>query len=137
MGLTTWKSGSVQKADVTVAKNYLHESEINDLNRIVTMWQDFAEDKARRWREAFLKDWDEKLDAFLKFNDRNVLDGAGRATKKSRPVPGSVRRRPRVASLRPCVPSVLPVGLAELFVLQRALPQIVGLHEPKILVIFW
>ncbi len=82
MGLTTWKSGSVQKADVTVAKNYLHEPEIGELNRIVTMWLDFAEDQARRRKEVFLKDWAERLDAFLKFNERNVLDGAGRVSKK-------------------------------------------------------
>ena len=82
MGLTTWKSGSVQKADVTVAKNYLHEPEIGELNRIVTMWLDFAEDQARRRKDVFLKDWAEKLDAFLKFNERNVLDGAGRVSKK-------------------------------------------------------
>lgn len=82
MGLTTWKSGSVQKADVTVAKNYLHEPEIGELNRIVTMWLDFAEDQSRRRKDVFLKDWAEKLDAFLKFNERNVLDGAGRVSKK-------------------------------------------------------
>lgn len=82
MGLTTWKSGSVQKADVTVAKNYLHKPEISELNRIVTMWLDFAEDQARRRKEVFLKDWAEKLDAFLTFNERNVLDGAGRVSKK-------------------------------------------------------
>lgn len=82
MGLATWKSGSVQKADVAVAKNYLHEPEIGELNRIVTMWLDFAEDQARRRKEVFLKDWAEKLDAFLTFNERNVLDGAGRVSKK-------------------------------------------------------
>jgi hypothetical protein len=82
MGLTTWKSGSVQKADVTVAKNYLYEPEIGELNRIVTMWLDFAEDQARRRKEVFLKDWAEKLDAFLKFNERDVLEGAGRISKK-------------------------------------------------------
>jgi hypothetical protein len=82
MGLTTWKSGSVQKADVTVAKNYLHEPEIGELNRIVTMWLDFAEDQARRRKEVFLKDWAERLDAFLKFNERHVLDGTGRVSKK-------------------------------------------------------
>ncbi len=82
MGLTTWKSGNVQKADVTVAKNYLYEPEIGELNRIVTMWLDFAEDQARRRKEVFLKDWAEKLDAFLKFNDRDVLEGAGRVSKK-------------------------------------------------------
>ncbi len=63
MGLTTSKSGSVQKADVTVAKNYLYEPEISELNRIVTMWLDFAEDQARRRKEVFLKDWAEKLGA--------------------------------------------------------------------------
>lgn len=82
MGLTTWKSGSVRKADVTVAKNYLHEPEIDELNRIVTMWLDFAEDQARRRKEIFLKDWAERLDAFLAFNERNVLDGAGRVSKR-------------------------------------------------------
>jgi len=82
MGLTTWKSGSVQKADVTVAKNYLREPEISELNRIVTMWLDFAEDQARRRKEVFLKDWAEKLDAFLKFNERDVLDGAGQVSKE-------------------------------------------------------
>lgn len=82
MGLTTWKSGGVQKADVTVAKNYLQEPEISELNRIVVMWLDFAEDQARRRKEVFLKDWIEKLDAFLAFNERNVLSGAGRISKK-------------------------------------------------------
>lgn len=81
MGLTTWKSGSVQKADVTIAKNYLKEPEIGELNRIVSMWLDFAEDQARRRKEIFLKDWSEKLDAFLNFNERNVLTGAGRVSK--------------------------------------------------------
>lgn len=82
MGLTTWKSGRVQKADVTVAKNYLYEPEIDELNRIVTMWLDFAEDQARRRKEVFLKDWAERLDAFLQFNERDVLEGAGRVSKK-------------------------------------------------------
>jgi hypothetical protein len=81
MGLTSWKHGDVQKADVTVAKNYLHENEIGELNRIVTMWLDFAEDQARRRKEIFLKDWTEKLDAFLKFNDRDVLTHAGKISK--------------------------------------------------------
>lgn len=67
---------------MTVAKNYLYEPEIGELNRIVTMWLDFAEDQARRRKEVFLKDWAEKLDAFLEFNERNVLDGAGRVSKQ-------------------------------------------------------
>lgn len=82
MGLTTWKSSGVQKADVKVAKNYLHEPEVSELNRVVTMWLDFAEDQARRRKQVFLKDWSEKLDAFLTFNERDVLDGAGRVSKK-------------------------------------------------------
>lgn len=82
MGLTSWKSGSVQKADVSVAKNYLHQAEIESLNRIVTMWLDYAEDQARRRQEVFLKDWAERLDAFLAFNEREVLAGAGRVSSQ-------------------------------------------------------
>lgn len=82
MGLTTTRKGQVQKADVSVAKNYLSESEIAELNRIVTMWLDFAEDQATRRKEVFLKDWAEKLDAFLSFNDRQVLVGAGKVSHK-------------------------------------------------------
>lgn len=82
MGLTTTRKGQVQKADVGVAKNYLTEHEITELNRIVTMWLDFAEDQAARRKEVFLKDWTEKLDAFLNFNDRQVLVGAGKVSHK-------------------------------------------------------
>ena len=82
MGLTTTRKGQVQKADVGVAKNYLNEQEISELNRIVTMWLDFAEDQATRRKEVFLKDWAEKLDAFLSFNDRQVLVGAGKVSHK-------------------------------------------------------
>jgi hypothetical protein len=65
-----------------LAMNYLHEPENGEFNRIVTMWLDFEEDQARRRKEVFLKDWAERLDAFLKFNERDVLDGAGRVSKK-------------------------------------------------------
>lgn len=82
MGLTTTRKGQVQKVDVGVAKNYLNEQEISELNRIVTMWLDFAEDQATRRKEVFLKDWAEKLDAFLSFNDRQVLVGAGKVSHK-------------------------------------------------------
>ena len=81
MGLTSSRSGSVRKADVTIAKNYLLEPEISELNRVVVMWLDFAEDQARRRKEIFLKDWEEKLDAFLNFNDRAVLPNAGNVSK--------------------------------------------------------
>jgi hypothetical protein len=82
MGLTTWKSGRVHKSDVTVAKNYLREGEIQELNRIVSMWLDFAEDQARRKKQVFLKDWETKLDEFLRFNERRVLPDAGKVSKE-------------------------------------------------------
>ncbi len=81
MGLTAWKGGVVRKADVTIAKNYLNEDEISELNRIVTMWLDFAEDQARRRKQVFLKDWETKLDEFLKFNERAVLGHKGKISK--------------------------------------------------------
>ena len=83
MGLTTWKGGVVRKGDVTVAKNYLNEQEIGDLNRIVTMFLDYAEDQARRRRQVFMRDWRERLDGFLRFNERDVLPGAGGVTRKA------------------------------------------------------
>ena len=82
MGLTSTRKGQVQKADVSVAKNYLAEAEITELNRIVSMWLDYAEDQATRRKEVFLKDWAEKLDAFLSFNERQVLAGAGKVSHK-------------------------------------------------------
>lgn len=82
MGLTNYKSDEVRKTDVTVAKNYLHENELKELNRIVNMWLDFAEDQALRRKQVFLQDWDTKLDQFLSFNDREVLQGVGGISKK-------------------------------------------------------
>jgi hypothetical protein len=81
MGLTSWKGASVRKGDVTVAKNYLREEEIAELNRIVVMFLDFAEDQARRRKQVFLNDWKTKLDEFLRFNDRDVLKDAGKVTR--------------------------------------------------------
>lgn len=83
MGLTTWKGGAVRKADVTVAKNYLKQEEIGELNRIVVMWLDYAEDQAKRRRQVFLRDWGTKLDEFLKFNERRVLPNAGTVSKQN------------------------------------------------------
>ncbi|MEO7993273.1 MAG: virulence RhuM family protein [bacterium] len=80
MGLTTWKNaprGPVRKADVTVAKNYLQQEEIAELNRIVTMYLDFAEDQARRGRVMHMADWTAQLDKFLQFNERGILLDAG------------------------------------------------------------
>ncbi len=82
MGLTSWKGDEVRKTDVTVAKNYLKENEIDELNRIVTMWLDFAEDQAKRRKQVFMKDWEQKLDDFLRFNERRVLPGAGKMGKQ-------------------------------------------------------
>ena len=81
MGLTSWKGGTVRKADVTVAKNYLSASEVEELNRIVVMFLDYAEDQARRRKQVFLADWRAKLDDFLRFNDRAVLPDAGRVSR--------------------------------------------------------
>ncbi|KKM68564.1 hypothetical protein LCGC14_1459620 [marine sediment metagenome] len=83
MGLTSYKGDEVRKTDVTVAKNYLREDEIKELNRIVNMWLDFAEDQALRRKQVFLQDWTDKLDQFLSFNDREVLSGAGKISKKA------------------------------------------------------
>jgi len=82
MGLTSWKGNRVVKADVRIAKNYLNADEISELNRIVVMWLDFAEDQARRRKQVFLEDWKIKLDEFLRFNERNVLGGAGKVSHK-------------------------------------------------------
>ncbi len=80
MGLTTWKGDEVRKTDVTVAKNYLNEPEIDELNRIVVMWLDFAEDQARRRKQIFMSHWRQKLDDFLAFNERDVLTCAGQVS---------------------------------------------------------
>ena len=83
MGLTTWKGGVVRKGDVTVAKNYLDAEEIEHLNRLVGMFLDFAEDQAKRRKQVFMRDWREKLDQFLAFNERRVLPDAGRVTREA------------------------------------------------------
>ncbi|AWS49813.1 MULTISPECIES: virulence RhuM family protein [Providencia] len=83
MGLTSYKSDEVRKTDMTVAKNYLRENELKELNRIVNMWLDFAEDQALRRKQVFLQDRDTKLNQFLSFNDRDVLQGAGGISKKA------------------------------------------------------
>ncbi|NDU80281.1 MAG: virulence RhuM family protein [Ferrovum sp.] len=82
MGLTSWTHDDVHKTDVTIAKNYLNSDEITELNRIVTMWLDFAEDQATRRKQVFMGDWQVKLDEFLRFNDRDVLPNSGKISKK-------------------------------------------------------
>src|SRR3989339_1317340 len=82
MGLTSWKGTKVRKADVTVAKNYLNEKEMDGLNRIVTMYLDYAEDQAKRHRQIFMRDWRKKLDVFLKFNEHDILDNQEKVSKE-------------------------------------------------------
>ncbi len=72
----------MRKGDVAVAKNYLREGEITNLNRIVTMFLDFAEDQAERRKQIFLRDWRERLDEFLRFNERAVLPDAGQVSRE-------------------------------------------------------
>ncbi len=83
MGLTTWKNapnGKIRKPDVSVAKNYLDENEMDSLNRIVTMYLDFAENQSKKGVMMFMKDWVQKLDAFLQFNEEAVLKHAGKVS---------------------------------------------------------
>jgi hypothetical protein len=83
MGLTTWKNapaGPIRKADVGIAKNYLTHEEMAALNRVVTMYLDYAEDQAMRQRPMHMADWVTKLDGFLEFNERNILTHAGRVS---------------------------------------------------------
>ena len=82
MGLTAFKGTKVRKADVTIAKNYLNAEEVEALNRIVNMYLDYAEDQAKLHRKIHMADWRKKLDAFLEFYERDVLDDAGRMAKE-------------------------------------------------------
>ena len=83
MGLTSWRNapdGKIVKADVSVAKNYLSSGEIKELNEIVTMYLDYATRQARRHIPMTMADWASKLDAFLQFNDAEVLQDKGKVT---------------------------------------------------------
>lgn len=83
MGLQTWKNapqGKIQKTDVTVAKNYLIEKEIKELERVVTMYLDYAENQAARQIAMKMADWVQKLDAFLQFNEYQILTNAGKVS---------------------------------------------------------
>lgn len=83
MGLTSWKNapdGNLRKTDVAIAKNYLEEEELNGLNRIVSMYLDYAELQATNHTLMQMRDWITKLDAFLQFNEKDVLTNAGKVT---------------------------------------------------------
>lgn len=80
MGLTTWKqapAGKVLKSDVSIAKNYLEQDELQELNRVVSMYLDYAENQAKKQRLMKMTDWVEKLDTFLQFNEYDVLNHPG------------------------------------------------------------
>lgn len=83
MGLKTWKKaprGKVLKMDISTAKNYLSEKELKELNRIVTMYLDFAELQAERQKAMSMEDWTKRLNAFLAFNDYKILDNSGKVS---------------------------------------------------------
>ena len=83
MGLTTWRNapnGKIIKSDVSVAKNYLTEKEIKSLDRFVTMYLDYAESQAERNIPMTMEDWAKKLNAFLQFNEKDILENAGKVT---------------------------------------------------------
>jgi hypothetical protein len=83
MGLTNWKNspdGKIRKSDVSIAKNYLTEDELKPLNRIVSMYLDYAEDQAEQGNVMNMKDWAEKLNAFLQFNQKDILQNSGKVT---------------------------------------------------------
>lgn len=83
MGLTSWRNapdGKIVKADVSIAKNYLSSNEIQELNEIVTMYLDYATRQARRHIPMTMADWASKLDAFLQFNDAEILQNKGKVT---------------------------------------------------------
>lgn len=85
MGLTNWNNspnGPIYRYDVDIAKNYLTEQELKDLNRIVTMYLDYAELQAENHNAMTMNDWIEKLNAFLKFNGRELLHNAGKISSE-------------------------------------------------------
>ncbi len=80
MGLTSWKNspqGRIRKSDVSIAKSYLNEEELNILNHIVTMYLDYAELQASNRKIMNMSDWIKKLDSFLRFNEKEILDNSG------------------------------------------------------------
>jgi len=85
MGLTNWKTaptGRVRKTDVVVAKNYLQEKELKSLNRIVTMYLDYAEHQSEKQIPMTMNDWSKRLNTFLEFNEHDILQNAGKVTAK-------------------------------------------------------
>ncbi|OQX79916.1 MAG: cell filamentation protein Fic [Bacteroidetes bacterium 4484_276] len=84
MGLTTWRKapkGKIYKSDVVIAKNYLQQEEIKKLNHIVDMYLDYAEFQAGKAKPMYMKDWAIKLDAFLQFNEEDILNDKGKISR--------------------------------------------------------
>ena len=84
MDLTTWRKapkGKIYKSDVTIAKNYLQKAEIKKLNHIVDMYPDYAEFQASKAKPMYMKDWAIKLDAFLQFNEEEILNDKGKISR--------------------------------------------------------
>lgn len=82
MNLTNWSGSRVRKQDVIIAKNYLQQNEIKELDRLVSMFLDYAENQAQRRRQLSMSDWKEKVDSFLNFNDYEILKGKGVISRK-------------------------------------------------------
>lgn len=85
MGLTSWKNspdGKILKSDTIVSKNYLNQTELSDLNDIVNMYLDYAENQAKRNKLMSMQDWISKLDAFLQFNEYDILHNFGTVTRQ-------------------------------------------------------
>ena len=83
MGLTNWKNsplGKIRKSDVSIAKNFLNEDELDSLNLIVSMYLDYAENQAKKHQAMTMKDWSNKLNAFLQFNEQEILTNAGKVS---------------------------------------------------------
>jgi hypothetical protein len=80
MGLKSWSSPRIRQQDTTIAKNYLDQSDLEELNEIVVMYLDYAESQARRRKTMTMREWEKKLDAFLTFNEKDLLDHAGKVS---------------------------------------------------------
>lgn len=81
-GLTNWQGERPHAVDMTIAKNYLFDSELRRLNRLTTMYLDYAEDQSEMGKTLLLKDWEQKTALWLEFNEREVLQGLGKRNKK-------------------------------------------------------
>ena len=84
MGLTSWKNspnGKISKSDIGIAKNYLNDTELQDLRGIINMFLDYAEMQTRNNKLIYMKDWEKRLDDFIKFNEKQVLSNAGKISR--------------------------------------------------------